>query len=201
MNAHRRIEICGGIASGKTTLCKGLQRYTDEAEFEDFTKNPFWLLFYQAPNLHAFETEVTFLLQHYSKIKTSNPVLSLVAFDYSLLQDQAYARVNLDGRRLEAFESIYRFVTEELPPPALIVHLRCSPGEELRRIKIRAREEEKTIQLSYVHALNRAIACAVDEVRAGVRVLEIDSAALDFAHDSETRKKVVSDILAAVREG
>ena len=102
------------------------------------------------------------------------------------------------GRRSEAFEAIYRYVTDELPPPALIVHLRCPPGEELKRIKNRAREEEKAIELPYLDALNRAIARAVDEVRASVRVLEIDSAALDFAHNRRTQSQVVSDILAAL---
>ena len=95
MIKHGRIEICGGIASGKTTLCHLLTKRGLYSKFEDFKKNPFWALFYQNPNLHAFETEVTFLLQHYSQIKTSIPALSMVAFDYSLLQDQAYARVNL----------------------------------------------------------------------------------------------------------
>ena len=155
-------------------------------------------MFYQDQNLHAFETEVTFLLQHYSQIKIAMLALSTVAFDYSFLQDEAYARVNLDGRRLEAFEAVYRYVTDELPLPALIVHLRCSPEEELKRIKNRAREEEEAIQLSYLDALNRAIARAVNEVRASVRILEIDSAALDFAHNRQTQSQVVSDILAAL---
>lgn len=198
MRTHRRIEICGGIASGKTTLCQGLRQSVSSTEFEDFSKNPFWALFYHDPHLHGFETEVTFMLQHYSQIKTSISALSTVAFDYSLLQDEAYARVNLDGRRLEAFEAVYRYVTDELPPPVLVVYLKCSPEEELKRIKNRAREEEKAIQPSYLDTLNRAIACAVNEVRARVRVLEVDSAALDFAHSPQTRSQVVSGVLAAV---
>jgi deoxyguanosine kinase len=198
MTKCSRIEICGGVASGKTTLCHLLGKKRVHSEFERFSENPFWALFYQDPALHAFETEVTFLLQHYSQIKTSIFSPPTVAFDYSLLQDLAYARVNLDGRRLEAFEAIYRCVTDELPPPALIVHIQCSPAEELIRINNRAREEEKAIQLSYLETLNRAIAYAVNEVRASVRVLEIDSAALDFASDPQTQSQVVSDILAAM---
>jgi deoxyadenosine/deoxycytidine kinase len=79
----RRIEICGGIAAGKTTLCQNLQRSLGRAEFEDFTKNPFWARFYEEPDSYAFETEMTFLLLHYSQIKTAIPVPSTVAFDYS----------------------------------------------------------------------------------------------------------------------
>lgn len=193
-----RIEICGGISSGKTTLCKNLNKAVAISKFEDFTKNPFWRVFYQDPTLYAFETEVTFLLQHYSQIKTSvfDPVM--VAFDYSLLQDEAYARVNLDGDRLKAFEAVYQYVMNELPLPLLVIHLQCPPEEELRRIQSRARTEEKNIQLAYLDTLNTAIAHAVDKFRARLPILEIDSAALDFAHDPETQSRVVSDILAAM---
>lgn len=164
--------------------------------FEKFSENPFWSLFYKDPKLHAFETETTFLLQHYSQIKTSTPASSIIAFDYSLVQDAAYARVNLDGRRLEAFQAVYRYVIYELSAPALIIHLRCPAERELERIRDRARDEEKTIQIAYLDALNRAIAQAVNEVRNHVPILQIDSDVVDFASDPETRKQVVSDILA-----
>jgi deoxyguanosine kinase len=124
-----------------------------------------------------------------------------VAFDYSLLQDEAYARVNLNGGRLEAFEAVYRYVTEELPPPVLIIHLECPSEAELRRIQSRARREETSIQLAYLDALNRAIAHAIGEVRARVPVLEIDSAVLDFANNPETKVRVASDILVAAGRG
>lgn len=198
MTKHSRIEICGGVASGKTTLCHLLAKERLHSEFERFSDNPFWPLFYQNKNLHAFETEVTFRLQHYSRIKTTIPVPSTTAFDYSLLQDEAYARVNLDRDRLKAFEAVYHYIITELPPPGLIIHLECPPEEELRRIQSRARGEEKTIDLAYLDALNKAIAHAVDEIRARIPVLEIDSSALDFAHDPETQSRVVSDILLAV---
>jgi deoxyguanosine kinase len=195
----QRVEICGGIASGKTTLCMLLAHARVPTYLENFQTNPFWALFYQNPNLHAFETEVTFLLQHYSQIKTSISVPVTVAFDYSLLQDEAYARVNLDGRRLKAFEAVYGYVTEELPPPALIVHLLCPPEEELRRIQDRARNEEKNIQLGYLDALNKAIAHAISKIPPSVQTLEIDSAALDFAYNPQAQSRVVSNILAAAR--
>lgn len=196
---HRRIEICGGIAAGKTTLCRKIAPFLKRVEFEDFQKNPFWRLFYQDADLHAFETEITFLLQHYSQIKTFGDMSSSVAVDYSFLQDKAYARVNLSGRRLEAFEAVYRYIMEEILPPVLIVHVQCSPGEELKRIQGRARTEEKSIGIAYLDALNRAIALAVDEIRMSIQVVEIDSAALDFAHNPEAERRVVSDVLAAGR--
>jgi len=201
MTKHRRIEISGGVASGKTTLCHLLAKNGLRSEFERFLDNPFWALFYQDPTLHAFETELTFLLQHYSQIKTSISAPSTVAFDYSLLQDEAYARVNLNDGRLEAFEAVHRYIMEELPPPVLIIHLQCPPEEELRRIRSRALREETSIQLAYLDALNSAIAHAVGEVRPRVPVLEINSAVLDFANNAVSQARVVSNILIAAGKG
>lgn len=65
-----RIEICGGIASGKTTLAKLLEENgIGKAIYENFEKNPFWEAFYKNPSKYAFETEIAFTLQHYHEIK------------------------------------------------------------------------------------------------------------------------------------
>ena len=66
-----RIEICGGIASGKTTLANLLARSNIDPILEDFQTNLFWRAFYADPAGTAFETEITFLLQHYHQIKTA----------------------------------------------------------------------------------------------------------------------------------
>ena len=65
-----RIEICGGIASGKTSLAKLLEEHTiGTVIYEDFKVNPFWEAFYNNPGEYIFETELTFTLQHYHEIK------------------------------------------------------------------------------------------------------------------------------------
>jgi deoxyadenosine/deoxycytidine kinase len=48
-NRASRIEICGGIASGKTTLAVLMQRSGYSAVFENFTLNPFIENFYSDP--------------------------------------------------------------------------------------------------------------------------------------------------------
>ena len=56
-----RVEICGNIASGKTTLCQGLIGKGKNAVFEDFQKNPFFKDFYDDPVAYSFETETSFI--------------------------------------------------------------------------------------------------------------------------------------------
>ena len=54
----KRIEICGGIASGKTTLASLMKKLKVEVLFEDFKTNPFWKAFYVYPGKYIFETEI-----------------------------------------------------------------------------------------------------------------------------------------------
>ncbi len=44
-----RIEICGGIAAGKTTFAMLMHNNKIDTVFEDFRMNPFWQAFYLNP--------------------------------------------------------------------------------------------------------------------------------------------------------
>ena len=196
-----RIEICGGIASGKTTLCNVIAGAGYKSILENFHDNPFWSSFYRNQNFYAFETEVTFLLQHYSEIKAGTLDFAEIVCDFSFLQDRAYAETNLRESQLEAFRAIYLQVLSEIPQPALIVHLKCSAEEELRRIRRRARPEEENIHSDYLEMLNQAVVGGLVQFGEKVPILSIDSAANNFADDVSTQRRVVTSILAAVRDG
>src|SRR5207302_1694437 len=80
-----RIEICGGIASGKTTFASLFEQQA-KIIYEDFQAVPFWQDFYAAPAEHAFETELSFLLQHYHQVKRAQSKgQSLVVCDFSFV--------------------------------------------------------------------------------------------------------------------
>jgi deoxyadenosine/deoxycytidine kinase len=195
----QRVEICGGIASGKTTLASVLSSEGFTSNFEDFRSNPFWKAFYDDPVGTAFETELTFFLQHYHGIKVPHSQSELMACDHSLLLDLAYARVTLQGRRLEIFESIFQEAWRELGPPDVLVYLRCDAETELARIKKRARDVEKSIDLGYLSALNTSQECVISQFRLKLLVHEIDSTKIDFANDVDQKMSVGKAILQAVR--
>ncbi len=195
----KRVEICGGIASGKTTLAGVLDTVESEATFEDFQSNPFWKLFYADPARYAFETEVTFLLQHFNQIKIATDRGGLFACDFSFLLDLGYADVNLSGGQYETFLAVYQEVQRSLPTPALIVHLRCGADEDLARIRGRKRPEEHAIDTEYLSAINAAVERRVAEVAAEVSVLDIDSERNDFANDPVTQERVTQRVLAALK--
>ncbi|MFZ0889251.1 MAG: deoxynucleoside kinase [Candidatus Binataceae bacterium] len=188
-----RIEICGGIASGKTTLARVLAKAGLEPTFERFRANPFWRDFCANPSSCSFETEVTFLLQHYHAAKRKHGGLGLVC-DFSFLLDQAYAGLNLRGSRRSAFLALYDEIVEDLGPPRVLVHLKCTARTEFQRIKKRGRREERSLSVDYLSAVNHAVERLVSKVGEPVGVLAVDSDRQNF----DTSKRCQRDLTAAV---
>ena len=187
-----RVEICGGIAAGKTTLATLLSESGVIPVYENFQKNPFLELFYSDVNKYSFETEVTFLLQHYSQIKENLEKRSLLVSDYSFYLDYAYASITLSQSHNQAFRVVYNEVIQELREPYLLIYLRCKPETELRRIRNRNRSVEQSINIGFLERLNQSIECQVKLVSPSVKVLEINSDELDFAANLETRELVAA---------
>ena len=174
-----RVEICGNIASGKTTLCQKFQGRKFLPIFEEFQKNPFYEDFYQNPLAYSFETELTFLLQHYHSIKKKHSVNHL-ACDYSLIQDMAYADVNLAGNRHKIFFELVDEIEKEIGDPTQIIHLICSEEILIKRIRARNREVEASISIEYLQSLAKAIQMRVEKVSSQVKIITINSAIVDF---------------------
>lgn len=184
-NRHiKRIEICGNIASGKTTLCQGMVQKGYHHIYEDFHKNPFFEDFYENPVAYSFETEVTFLLQHYHLLKTQR-TSSLLACDYSFLLDMAYADVNLAGDRLKIFFEIVEELQRELGFPTQIIHIVCPEDVLLQRIITRNRDAETSITIEYLTALRKAISQRIKSFSNMVPIITIDSNSVNFTSGIE----------------
>ena len=188
-----RIEICGNIASGKTTLCQGMAKKGFHPIYEDFHKNPFFENFYADPIAYSFETEITFLLQHYHLIKKQK-ISSLLACDYSLLLDMAYADVNLAGNRLKIFFEIVEELQKELGLAAQIIHLVCPEEVLLQRIITRSRDPETSITIDYLSSLHKAISLRVKYLSSQGPVITIDSHAINFTSGIEGIQELESII-------
>lgn len=173
------LEICGGIATGKTTLCQKLSEKGMRAIFEDFQTNPFWENFYCEPQLFAFETELSFHLQHYSSIKINLKQKKFVC-DFSLVQDLAYADINLNYRRHELFCDVANELRDEVGFPKVLIYIYCPEVVQLHRIQARNRLPERTITENYLRALNVALEKRVHQLEGVCRVVRIDSSKIDF---------------------
>jgi len=195
-----RVEICGGIASGKTTLAGLADSISYDILFETFEENPFWEAFYSNPGRFIFETEVSFLLQHYHQIKAEAPNSGVFVCDYSFVVDKAYADIGLDGSKHDTFNRVHREIRDEIGPPDLIVWLKCSAEEELRRIRNRGRSVEDSIDLEFLSELNEAVQNRFESLSETVSSHVIDSENRDFAHTEEEQARVLREIKEKIAE-
>jgi len=179
LNRRRRIEICGNIASGKTTLARGFAKIGYAAIEETFLRNPFIEKFYQNQSLYSFETEISFLLQHYHSIKSDKRGEALIC-DFSLCLDNSYADVTLPDHRRNIFLTISDEIIKEIGDPEMIIYLRCPEQVLLDRILKRGRKFETPIDISYLQKLSKAIESRISMISSIVSVVEIDSNQIDF---------------------
>ncbi len=192
MRSTARIEICGGIASGKTTLARLLAQETQcGLVLEDFRANPFWKRFYQHPEIFRHEKDVCFLAQHSGGIKNADQ--PLVVCDYAVIQDLAYAALSDSREHLLVMQQLYRHLYGAIPTPTLIVHLVCNESDLLARIRARGRSEEGSITAAYLAALNRKIT----EVLASTDtpILTVRSDAINFAADQRAALELKNQLL------
>jgi deoxyadenosine/deoxycytidine kinase len=195
---HLRIEICGGIASGKTTLAALCREAGFSVRNERFQENPFFEKFYADPKAYAFEAELTYLLQHFSQSReaASEPRL---AVDFSFVLDLAYARVTLQDVDQSAFDSLLTRVIEKIGLPALIVRLECPTDIELSRIQRRNRAAEQRMAAPFLCALDCQIELALGSPRFScVPICRIDSSRVDFRPEGKDRHQVLERLIAAI---
>ena len=182
------IEICGNIASGKTTLVRKLFVKDSLKIYENFETNPFYSAFYQNPLEYSFETEITFFLQHYHAIKIKKNHNGFSICDYSLLLDLAYADVNLTGTRHRIFVQIFEEVHQEIGPPESIINLICPGNVLLERIKTRNREAESSITINYLENISQAINYRIKTFSSKTNIIHINSDLIDFRKSSSKSK-------------
>jgi deoxyguanosine kinase len=194
------MEICGGLASGKTTFTKLMRKIGLKPILENFKKVPSWEAFYTNPGKFIFETEITFTLLHYHQIKRRIEEGSdVILCDFSFVLDLAYAKIGLDGSKLRAFENVYSEIKKELGSPSLLVHLKCDANTELERIRRRGRKEEASIDLDFLEELNQAVENEVVNIQGQYQLVTIDSGIKDFANDKKIKKEmtgIISDFIS-----
>lgn len=190
-----RVEVAGCIASGKTTLVNTLAGPNLKPVYEDYSVNPFWEAFYSDPSTYTFETEITFLLQHYHFAKVAGvDQQGAIILDHSFELDMAYAEVGLKGTRKEIFKSIYEEVQRELGYPSAVVFLTCGVEETARRIRARARPLEMDLPLEFLSDLQRELEHGIDELSRQIPIIRVNSEISDFRKAGSWHGELLSEL-------
>jgi deoxyadenosine/deoxycytidine kinase len=157
----RYVAIEGVIGAGKTTLVRMLgERLGGQALFEEFENNPFLADFYRDRHRFAFQTQIFFLLSRFRQIQDYFQQQDLfrpqVVSDYMFAKDKIFATQNLDENEMGLYQNLSRLMERQLPRPDYVVYLQADTRTLMQRIRQRDRDYERSIDESYVDALNQA---------------------------------------------
>jgi deoxyadenosine/deoxycytidine kinase len=193
-----RIELCGPLGIGKTTLAQKLSELTGWGLVrEPVENNPFLRDFYKAPTRYAFEKNLFFLLDYLHEIKSRTT--GDFIFDHSAVVHRSYAALNhILPHEKSVFQALDKAI-EFLGPPALLINLVCPPDVILDRIAKRGRDFESGVDIAYVTALNGEVQNQVKNVQHYITVVNIDAALYDFEKRPEDIEKVLAIIVNNLR--
>ncbi len=195
------LAIEGVIGVGKTSLARLLQpTYNAELMLEVFEENPFLSDFYGDRARYALQTQLFFLLSRYRQQREAPARLAasgaLIA-DYTFSKDALFARINIAGDELELYRRLHDALAEKITRPDLLVYLRASTDELMRRIAKRGRVYEQNMEREYIRQLGEAY----DEFFAAYKespTLIIDADPLDYVARPEDLQRIIEQIHGAL---
>lgn len=156
------IVVTGNIGAGKTALVKRLAKhYNGKFFLIDDLGNPYLSRYYQDIKRWALNSQLYFITESFrihSEIdKSIVPVFQdrSVHEQFSIFATSLYEQGILDGLDYKVLQSLYSSVKSFIQVPDLVIYLKMSVPELLKRIKERGRVYEKNTTAEYLECLNQ----------------------------------------------
>jgi deoxyadenosine/deoxycytidine kinase len=185
------ITVVGNIGAGKTSLTKALAKELGwQAGYEIVQENPYLSDFYGDMRRWSFHLQVYFLserfAQHQALLDAGIPSVQdrSVYEDLEIFCRALHRQGCLDERDLAQYEGLHRQLVDLIEPPDLVIYLKADVDTLLRRIRMRARDFEQTIDPDYLALLNHLYEDWVQRID-WAPVLTIESDGLDFVRNAE----------------
>lgn len=185
----KTIAIAGNIGTGKSSLVDFLSRtYGIKPFYEPNDENPYLPDFYEDMNRWAFHSQLYFLSNKFHMHQQLEQVSGVVVLDRSIYEDaEIFATALHDmrkftGRDWDTYWKFYQIILDAIRPPDLMIYLRCSMRTLRKRIRLRGRDMEQSIPLSYLKRLDGLYENWLKSYQySDVLVLETDK--LDYIND------------------
>lgn len=172
---NERLEICGAIASGKTTLASAFSKCDYAVEMEDFSKIAMLDDFYSDPLSVSFETELSFTLQHYYQIKKALKNNDYTVCDFSSVDDYAFALSILNEHEMEIYDQVFCYIIERIGRPQKLIRLLASTDELISRIQKRGRENEQSISKLSLQKFEDSLSTAIERFYSDVPLVRVQT--------------------------
>ncbi|MBI9046229.1 MAG: deoxynucleoside kinase [Anaerolineaceae bacterium] len=198
--SNKLILVAGNIGSGKTSLTQRIgERLGWRTAYESVADNPYLPNFYADMRKWSFHLQIFFLghraEQHMEMWKDPKPSI----IDRSIYEDAfIFCRAlnhlgNLSDLDYQSYKKVFDLVTNNLPAPSLLIHLKAPVDILLERIQRRARDMETGISREYLTLLESFYEEWLNEFDI-CPILTIKSNDLDFVHKPKHLDVVVDRI-------
>lgn len=155
------IAVAGNIGVGKSTLVEMIcERLECMPFYEPVAENPYLSDFYKDMPSWSFHSQIFFLTHrlriHQDLVRTAGSVMQdrSIYEDAEIFAQNLFLQGHISERDYTTYRSLYRTLAEYLPPPDLVIYLRASVPTLLKRISLRNRDYERSIEPEYLDKLN-----------------------------------------------
>ena len=208
MQNDKQVEIVvdGVTGVGKSSLVKiiceemGLKPFSEM--FED--ENRLLQKFFHDREKWAFSMQMNFLTNRFKQYQQAMKIGRAV-MDRSIYSDRIFALMYLKHGYLNpeeyaVYNNLLHTLLEHVTPPQLMIYLRVSTDEAMRRIHRRGRPDEIEVERDYWDLLNQFYEKNYQDFHLGqLLVLNVDH--LDYVHKPEDRRYIMDEIRQAVNKG
>ncbi|KAB7704003.1 AAA family ATPase [Bacillus aerolatus] len=196
------IAVEGPIGAGKTSLAQAVSTHFGFHLLKEIVdENPFLNKFYENIEEWSFQTEMFFLCNRYKQLEDIQSKVLMAnqaaVADYHAFKNLIFAQRTLKERQLDKYRQIYGILTSDTPSPNLIIYIHASLDTLMKRIALRGREFEKSMDPAYLQQLCNDYEQFVDEFEkkhTDTQVLRIDGDHIDFVHKEKDLAVVLTEI-------
>lgn len=184
---------------GKTTLVNILAKELDLKPFNEIFEDENKLLhkFFYDRERWCFPMQVNFLNHRFKQYKIASSLNSAV-MDRSIYSDNIFADMYkeigyLTPEEYNVYQSLLGNMLEHLTPPQLVIYLRVSAREAIRRIRKRGRSDELDVEDSYWKKLHAFYERKYTNYQL-TSLLKIEVDDLDFVKFKNHRTIIVDEV-------